>query len=224
MTQNRNHGCIDNAITTTYLKQVDSKATFISYWHQILETFKTNKNSVLEVGIGNKFVSNYLNRFGFEVITVDILKGFKPLINSSILNLPFEKNSFDVVLCCEVLEHLPFKNLKNALLELNRVVTTKAIISLPDVTPYISINVHCPLGGIQKIMGLPNVFQREQIFDGQHHWEIGKKGYPIQKICQIMNESGFSVCNTYRVIENPYHRFFILSKKANSTISLPKNI
>ena len=212
MTQNDNHGCIDNNLTGPYLKRLDSKLAFISYWHQISEVFKTGKNSVLEVGIGNKFISIYLERFGFNVTTVDILRGFNPSVNSSILNLPFKNNAFDVVLCCEVLEHLPFKNLKNSLMELNRVAVSKVIVSLPDVTRYIGIKVNLPTGNFEKIIGIPPVTQRKHVFDGQHHWEIGKKGYPLRKISQIIVEANFAICSTYRVTENPYHRFFILEK------------
>ena len=36
-------------------------------------------------------------------------------------NLPFEDNSFDLVLCCEVLEHLPDDIYQDALKEIQRV-------------------------------------------------------------------------------------------------------
>lgn len=211
MTQNVNHGCIDNTLTGPFLKKFDSKRAFVSYWHQIDEVFKTSSFSILEVGVGNKFVSLYLERFGREVTTVDILRGFNPSVNSSVLNLPFKDNSFDVSLCCEVLEHLPFKNFKKSLLELKRVTASTTIISLPDATPYISINVDSYIGIFKKILDMP-IIQRKHVFDGQHHWEIGKKGYLLNKIRQVISESNFNICSTYRVAENPYHRFFILRK------------
>ena len=38
----------------------NSKERFISYWHQINEIIKLKPKKVLEIGIGNGFVSKYL--------------------------------------------------------------------------------------------------------------------------------------------------------------------
>jgi hypothetical protein len=45
-----------------YLKSYDTKGRFISYWHQIDEIFKLSPENVLEIGIGNRFVSDYLKK------------------------------------------------------------------------------------------------------------------------------------------------------------------
>jgi len=45
----------------------DSKERFISYWYQINEIIKLNLKRVLEIGIGNSFVSKYLEERGIEV-------------------------------------------------------------------------------------------------------------------------------------------------------------
>jgi len=42
-------------------------------------------------------------------------------VQGIIENLPFEDNSFDLVLCCEVLEHLPDDIYQYALKEIQRV-------------------------------------------------------------------------------------------------------
>jgi len=49
-------------------------------------------------------------------------------------------------------------------------------------------------------------------FDGEHYWEIGKAEYPLSKIINEIQKAGFKIEKTYRVFENPYHRFFILRK------------
>lgn len=46
-----------------YFEGYDEKARWISYWHQINEVLKTNARTVLEVGIGNGTVSDYLKRW-----------------------------------------------------------------------------------------------------------------------------------------------------------------
>ena len=50
-------------------------------------------------------------------------------------------------------------------------------------------------------------------FDGKHYWEIGKAGYPLSKTLMRFKKAGFKIEKTYRVFENPYHRFFILRKE-----------
>ena len=53
-------------------------------------------------------------------------------------------------------------------------------------------------------------------FDGEHYWEIGKAGYPLNKIIKDIQKTGFKIEKTYRIFENPYHRFFILKKINNN--------
>ena len=53
-------------------------------------------------------------------------------------------------------------------------------------------------------------------YTGEHYWEIGKAGYPLQKVIGEMRNAGFKIEKTYRIFENPYHRFFILKKINNN--------
>ena len=54
---------------------------------------------MLEIGIGNGFVSKYLKERKIKVTTVDIDERLNPDIAGSVLELPFAKGSFDVVAC-----------------------------------------------------------------------------------------------------------------------------
>lgn len=51
----------------------------------------------------------------------------------------------------------------------------------------------------------------KHVFDGEHHWEIGKKGYLLKKIIDDLSQKS-KLLKTYRVPENPYHRFFVFEK------------
>ncbi len=57
----------DHSYKITY----DTKERFCSYWCQIHEVLSLNPGEVLEVGIGNGFVSRYLRDRGVNVITLD---------------------------------------------------------------------------------------------------------------------------------------------------------
>ncbi len=191
----------------------DSKGRFCCYWHQIHEIIILNPKKVLEVGIGNGFLFKYLKERKINIITLDIDKRLNPDIVGNILNMPFEDNSFDVVACYEVLEHLPYKNFYKALSEIFRVSNSHVILSLPDVERVYRFIVRVPkLREIKRLIQIPRFKKPVHKFDGEHYWEIGKAGYPLTKIIDDIQRTGFKIESTYRVFENPYHRFFVLKK------------
>lgn len=194
-------------------KIYDSKDRFISYWHQIDEIIKLNPKKLLEIGVGNGFVSKYLKDRKVNVTTLDIDKRLNPDVVGNVLNIPFADNSFDVVSCCEVLEHLPYENFKNALSEILRVTSDYMILSLPDTNRAYYLHIQIPkIGTFERLILLPRIKNPIHKFDGEHYWEIGKKNYSLYKIIRDIKETGFKIKKTYRVFENPYYRFFILSK------------
>ena len=195
-------------------KSYDEKEYFISYWHQIYEVINLNPKKVLEIGIGNGFVSDYLKKRAVDVTTLDIDKRLNPDLVGNILNLPFKDSSFCVVVCYEVLEHLPYENFLKILSEIFRVSKSYVILSLPDTERAYRFIVHIPrIGEIKKLITLPKSRKPIHEFDGRHYWEIGKAGYPLARIINDIKEENFEVEKTYRVFEHPYHRFFILKKR-----------
>jgi len=192
----------------------DTKERFISYWHQINEIIKLNPKTVLEIGIGNGFVSDYLKKRGVNVTTLDIDERLNPDVVGSVLDMPVLNESFDVVACYEVLEHLPFENFSKALAEIYRVSKSYAVLSLPDASRAYCVYIHIPKIGIfKRLIPLPRFKNPTHKFDGEHYWEIGKAEYPLSKIINEIQKAGFKIEKTYRVFENPYHRFFILRKE-----------
>lgn len=192
----------------------DSKKRWISYWHQINEIIKLNPKRVLEIGIGNSFVSKYLKERKLNIVTLDIDSRLNPDVVGSVLNIPLKDNSFDVVACYEVLEHLPYENFSRALSEIFRVSNSYAILSLPDVSRVYRLYVHIPkMGVFKRLIPLPRIKSPIHKFDGEHYWEIGKAGYPLNRIIKDIQKAGFKIEKTYRIFENPNHRFFIARKE-----------
>ena len=193
--------------------EYDTKSRWISYWYQINEVINLKSKSVLEIGVGNKSVSDYLTKIGFRVKTCDLDKSLKPDVVANILNLPFKIDSFDVVLCAEVLEHLPFKNFSKALSNIHKVSKKYAIITLPNFSItnlYFGIKV---IPYVPKKEFLIRVrYPVKHKFLGEHYWEIGKKGFPVSLIKESIQKSGFQIKKTYSPIEDPKHNFFILEK------------
>jgi ubiquinone/menaquinone biosynthesis C-methylase UbiE len=167
----------------------------------------------VEIGVGNNFVSNYLIKRGFNVTTLDIDKKLNPVAVSSVLNIPFSDETFDVVACYEVLEHLPYVHIKKALNEIFHVSNSYALLSLPDANRAYRIFFQMPmLGTFKKIFQFPRLKKSVNHFDGQHYWEIGKADYSLKTIIDAIRKVGFKIKKTYRVFEMPYHRFFVLKK------------
>lgn len=192
--------------------QYDSLKRFSSYWHQIDELMKLAPMSILEVGVGSGLVSSYLQKRGFKITTLDIDKRLEPTVTGSILKMPFKEDSFDAIGCYEVLEHIPYKDFKKALQELQRVTRKYVVISLPSTGYSYQFYFHIPFVKVLKKLFRIPLPPKEHRFDGQHYWEIGKKSYPLQRIKQDMERAGFRIDKTYIAFENSYHRFFILEK------------
>jgi ubiquinone/menaquinone biosynthesis C-methylase UbiE len=193
--------------------QYDTKERFCSYWHQINEVQTLKPLHILEIGKGNGFVSTYLKNNGYKMCSLDLEYLLKPEVAGSVLNIPFKNESFDVVICCEVLEHIPFENFQKGLMEVNRVAKNNAIVSLPDLSPAWKYIITVPrLGEFNFLIPKPRFRAVKFTFNGEHYWNISNRGFPLKKIVNLIKLSGFHIVKQYRVFEMPWHRFFILAK------------
>ena len=83
------------------------------------------------------------------------------------------------------------------------------LISLPDVSPCL----RWTFGGkkveprSRVIFDLPSLWTKPHLFDGQHYWELGKRGFPLSKIRAEMSRAGLVLDASFRVFDMPYHRF-----------------
>ena len=201
-----------------YFQGYDSVERFISYFYQCSEVIKLNPKTVLEIGMGNGLTRDYISKHKIKVTTCDIDKDLKPDVIANVTKLPFSKNKFDCVVAYQILEHLPFENFERALKEIARVSSKNAIISLPYSSVSFEFIIKLPL--ISKLIKkqyldlffrVPKFYQ-EHKFDGQHYWEIGKKGYSLNKIRGLINKY-FIIKKDFRPEINSYHYFFILEKR-----------
>jgi SAM-dependent methyltransferase len=114
-----------------------TKERVCSYWHQVDEILTLGASTVLEVGPGNGLVTDWLRQAGVQVTTLDVDPRLEPDITGSVTQIPLEADAYDAVLCCQVLEHLPFTEAERALHELARVARLGAVLSVPDATPWL---------------------------------------------------------------------------------------
>lgn len=104
----------------------------------IIDLTKPAGKKIIECGCNEGFVSKALMENGGIVTPVDYDPAMckkandifgLDVVQGSIMDLPFEDQSFDIALGCEVLEHIsnPFKGLS----ELFRVAREKVVITVP---------------------------------------------------------------------------------------------
>jgi ubiquinone/menaquinone biosynthesis C-methylase UbiE len=191
-------------------KEYDSKERWISYWHQIDEILAARPNNILEIGIGARTVFNYLKSHGKDIISLDIDAKLKPDVVGNVLDMPFDDNSFDIILCAEVLEHLPFEKFETGLSELKRVSKKYVVLTLPHFGHSVKFSFKIPLLK-EKKFAIRIPFPIKHQFNGEHYWEVGKKGYPLAKIRQCI-EKYFKIKKDFIPFENQYHHFFILER------------
>lgn len=188
----------------------DNLERWCSYWRQIKEIFTLRPDTVLEVGIGNSTVKNYLKAAKINIVGLDIDHNLCPDFVGSVLNMPFDAHSFDLILCAEVLEHLPFNDFSKALNELKRVSKKYVILTLPHWGRHFAIELQLPFFKKLKFQHKLNLFPISHKSGGEHFWEIGKKNYPLGRIKNEIIKADFKIVNDYIVFESSYHHFFIL--------------
>lgn len=117
-----------------------------------LDLIPADCSSILDVGCGDGRITNRLiSRYG-KVCGLDISKeALKHVKSDKVLgnldSLQFRDRAFDLLLCCEVLEHLPFGIYEKALRELERVSKKYIIITVPNDQHLESSITKCPYCG-----------------------------------------------------------------------------
>ncbi|MEX2007361.1 MAG: methyltransferase domain-containing protein [Candidatus Levyibacteriota bacterium] len=115
---------------------------------------------LIENGIGKK-----LEGVEYSEIAIKLSKKINPHLNirfGTVYELPYKDNSFDLVLCTEVLEHL--EEPEKALAEIKRVSKKYLLLTVPNE----------PWFTYQRILRGKNLFQFGAHPEHIQHWTVGK--------------------------------------------------
>lgn len=193
------------------------KDRWASYWHQIDEVMAGEPKTCLEIGVGSGVVTTMLRRCGVSVTTVDIDDRLGADRVGSVLDLPAADREFEVVLCAQVLEHLPWDQFPMALAELARVAERRVVISLPQSGRSFKADIVLPIGNLAWQRTFQTVVRQYHAFDGQHYWQVGSKGSWPGDVRTHMKRH-FVIEREYIVPENLYHRFYVLRPHADAQL------
>lgn len=187
-----------------------------SYAHQIDSVLSFKPQRVLEIGVGGGVVAAAVRAIGIGLVTVDIQPELGPDLVGSVTSLPLDDQAFDVVLCSQVLEHLPYDQFSVALRELRRVVSRGVVLSLPDVRPHYAVYWQLPkVGRSQLTLARQKRPTQERVRraweSGGHYWEIGYPDAALRRVQHDIEESGLQITAEWRVPELAWHHFFRLT-------------
>jgi len=197
-----------------YSERYFSMRQLCSLIHQIHQIYRLRPSSMLEIGIGNGFTSTFLKRAGVDVFTVDINAALSPDVVCSLDELPkhLTNRRFDLVVCCEVLEHMPFEEFEKSL-EILRGYSDRLFVTLPSYSAWVGFSgfVRLPL-----INGLLNagvkVRRRKDLTKDAHFWELGSTTKTSRKNVRL------ALAKYYNNVEhgvfhlNRYHEYFLCTR------------
>ena len=181
-----------------------------SYYYQLKLIYEASPESVLEVGIGNNFIKNFLPS-SIQYNCIDIERNLAPSVVGNITQLPYKSCSFDIVACFQVLEHLPFGKAIAGFKELNRVSKKNVLLSLPFANHKFGIEFFLPFFHNFEIKYLMPRFYKKHPFCDQHYWEIGMQGYSLKKVKQILCRE-MNLIKSFSPKENSNKIFFVFEK------------
>jgi len=208
LTADRLPGMAEHFASAKYLDE----SRWASYWHQIACVLDHAEGGrLLEIGVGNGIVAAAL-RMRFEVTTLDIDPDLNPNVIGDVRQVDrLLTEAFDVVLCAEVLEHLPFSDFLPVLRKLHALTRELLVVGLPHPGPTLSLALKVPLlPSAAYAVKLPWPIRHRP--GGPHQWEIGKRGYSLSRIRGAMEEARFDLLHTYIVPPSPVHRMFVLRR------------
>jgi len=187
---------------------MDNIKQWLSYHQQVklIRQYAKPDDRILIIGNEDGLIKPYLEtKFGYKsIITLDINNKNNPDIVMDIKNINKLKLDFDLIVCCEVLEHLPFKHFEEILTNLS-MMTNYLILSLPvngvsltfSFTAWLSrifcFNIQLPI--------------KTKIYD-QHYWEINKNVNMVD-IINIISKY-YKILKAFNYKYNPYHYFLVL--------------
>lgn len=182
-----------------------------SFAHQLNLIHAMRPTSAIEIGLGNGFVSTYLRRAGVPVITADINPSLAPDICAPLAEVRAHMDQpQDLVICCEVLEHMPLNEI-DANLDHLRDLGARLFLTLPNSrkTWGFSGFAFLPKVGVRLFDLNFDIPWRRPIAGGPHFWEVGHSSDCSRAAIVRRLRRRYATVHSGRFTLNPYHIWFI---------------
>lgn len=181
-----------------------------SFVEQIQHIKQFDPHSIIEIGVGNGFVSEFLRKMGIKVKTFDINPNLVPDVVTPLHDIGnyVAPGEFDLISCCEVLEHLPFVEFEGAISEFSG-LSNQLFLSLPN---------HGRTFGFGGVIRLPKFHRwigawfrlpfRAGRLPDMHFWEVNYNHETSRKQITNLLKRYYRSVDTGYFKANPYHCFF----------------
>lgn len=195
-----------------FSKQYFHMEQLSSLIHQFSDVMQLGPERVLEIGPGNGFLSALLRQAGVQVTTVDINPELSPDIVSSIADLPssLPNERYCLVVCAEVLEHLPFAEFLTSIRTLKR-YSDALYLTLPQYRRWWGFSGWIHLFGRRKLLNVGGYTRTQKSLDEGHvhFWELDHTPAVTrsQIILLLRQEYSWVKHGSYKL--NRYHEFFV---------------
>jgi SAM-dependent methyltransferase len=182
-----------------------------SFSHQINAIHARKPKNILEIGIGNGFTSTLLRHAGYDVVTADINPNLEPDICAPLAEISehLKDRRFDLVVCCEVLEHMPLEELE-ANIGYLRQAGDRLFLTLPNYRRSFGI------GGLLKLPGrIAFPFRchielplKKKLHESAHFWEVGSQRECTRRAIVDLLRRSYTQVSSGTFALNPYHIYF----------------
>lgn len=179
---------------------------------QIKHIHRLKPKSMIEIGIGNGLTSTFMRNSGVPVTTADINPNLDPDICCPIYEILDKTGgrSFDLVVCCEVLEHMPVDQLEENI-KILRSLGSRLFLTLPGYTRSF---------GFSFLMKIPFIKAKDFFFyiflpknidlsKTEHFWEVGSEAATKRKAIVNILKNHYNSVRTGRISFQPNHIYFI---------------
>lgn len=196
-----------------------SDGQWVDFAFQTRLVYKTAKSmnwnyeqqNILEIGKGSGFVQAALKNIGFQLETMDINEHLMPdhVQNIASLDEDFMQNKFDMILCAEVLEHIPFEKFELCISNISNLLKNggRMILTIPNCYLALPIGLNLPKIHVNKF--LQTKFKKR--IATMHFWEIGSDDISEKHVVNIIKKY-FSIQENGIIPPIAYHNYYVCKK------------
>lgn len=188
-----------------WIHELETRERWLSYWHQIklMHNVVERGDSIVEIGIGTGFTSNYWKSKGVNVLTVDIDKEKSPdIVLDAIQFIP--TNSFDHLCAFQVFEHMRFEEIGLVLDNVEKFINKNIFISVP-VFKKTPLAFELKVKSYWKSFSVP--IPKIKISDPHHKWELGYKNFTEKRFIKEFKNHEFTLDNKLCYLRWRYFNF-----------------